>query len=79
MALIWMRLSDLQPEQRFDRAAARALELVADAQQLGATNPGIRGGIPGSDPIWGAYMPNTLPNWATKFYLDALLVERRRS
>jgi hypothetical protein len=79
MALIWMRLSDLEPEQRFDRAAVRALELVADAQLLGESNPGIRGGIPGSDPIWGAYMHFTLPNWATKFYLDALLAERRRT
>ncbi len=78
MALIWMRLADLEPDARLEQAAALALELVADAQALGQANPGIRGGVPGSDPIWGAYMPNTLPNWATKFYLDALLAQGRR-
>ncbi len=33
----------------------------------------LRGGIPGSDPIWGDYIPLALPNWAVKFYIDALL------
>jgi hypothetical protein len=79
MALVWMRLADLESDERLDRAAARALELVGDAQLLRESNPGIRGGIPGSDPIWGAYMHHTLPNWATKFYLDGLLAEGRRS
>lgn len=78
MALVWMQLADLEPDRRFELAARRALDLVGDAQSLRQSNPGIRGGIPGSDPIWGGYMPSTLPNWATKFYLDALLTAGRR-
>ncbi len=35
----------------------------------------ISGGIPGSFPIWGRYKPFSYPNWATKFYIDALLLE----
>jgi Beta-L-arabinofuranosidase, GH127 len=78
MALIWMRLAEIEQDPRFDLAARRVLELVGDAQAVRQRNPGIRGGIPGSDPIWGSYMPSTLPNWAAKFYIDALLTARRR-
>jgi hypothetical protein len=35
----------------------------------------IRGGVTGSKPVWGAYMPYRLPNWAAKFTLDALFQE----
>ena len=30
--------------------------------------------MPGSFPVWGSYMRFGLPNWAAKFYLDALLL-----
>ncbi|MGF1595582.1 MAG: hypothetical protein ACFCVK_01410 [Acidimicrobiales bacterium] len=36
--------------------------------------PEIRGAIKGSHPIWGRYAPLGYPNWATKFFLDALLL-----
>jgi hypothetical protein len=35
-----------------------------------------RGAIPGSFPIWGRYEPFAFPNWATKFFCDALLLEK---
>ena len=39
----------------------------------------VRGGIKGSHPIWGsrqgAYSRFTYLNWATKFFIDALLLE----
>ncbi|HQI74539.1 MAG TPA: glycosyltransferase [Candidatus Pacearchaeota archaeon] len=36
----------------------------------------ILGAISGSDPINGTYMPNSYPNWAEKFFLDALFLEQ---
>lgn len=33
------------------------------------------GGIKGSYPIWGEYMRLRYPNWATKFFIDALLIK----
>jgi uncharacterized protein YyaL (SSP411 family) len=33
------------------------------------------GGLPGSWPVWGQYMRFALPNWAAKFFLDALVLE----
>ncbi|MGH2874310.1 MAG: hypothetical protein ACRDL5_17860, partial [Solirubrobacteraceae bacterium] len=35
----------------------------------------VSGGLPGSNPVWGPYMRFSLPNWAAKFLLDALLLQ----
>jgi hypothetical protein len=35
---------------------------------------GKKGGVFGSEPIFGKYMPWKQPNWAVKFYLDACLL-----
>ncbi|MBC8072612.1 MAG: hypothetical protein IAG13_30100, partial [Deltaproteobacteria bacterium] len=40
------------------------------------TDAETRGAIKGSHPIWGGYSPFTYPNWATKFFVDALLLAR---
>ena len=46
------------------------------AQDLRHRDPGIRGGIPGSSPIGGDYIQYALPNWAAKFFIDALCAKR---
>jgi hypothetical protein len=33
------------------------------------------GGIKGSHPVNGGYHPWQYPNWATKFYADALMMD----
>ena len=35
----------------------------------------MRGAIPGSSPIRGAYSRFEFPNWAAQFFADALLME----
>jgi hypothetical protein len=35
----------------------------------------VRGGIAGSLPIWGDYSRFEYPNWAAKFFADALLMD----
>jgi len=76
LALLWWHLYRRFGEGVFREAALRALALVKAAQPLGNPNPGIRGGIAGSDPIWGGYISFAFPNWAAKFFVDALLTER---
>lgn len=73
MALVWLRLHELEPDPRLTAAADRVLDLVGAAQQLRSASSGIRGGIPGSDPVWGDYIQFGLPNWAAKFFIDALI------
>jgi folate-dependent phosphoribosylglycinamide formyltransferase PurN len=75
MALIWLRLHALDPEPLLLNAALKAIDEVKRAQPMTHPNPGIRGGIPGSNPIWGDYIRLGLPNWAAKFFIDALLTK----
>ena len=77
MALIWFRLAALDRDARFINAAIKAIELVKRAQPMESHDPGIRGGIPGSAPIWGDYLYMALPNWAAKFYVDALIAKQQ--
>lgn len=35
----------------------------------------VRGAIPGSAPMWGAYSRFEFPNWAAKFFADALMMD----
>lgn len=75
MALIWCKLDELEPDARLVSAAALAIDEVKKAQMLDSPNPGLRGGIPGSYPVWGDYIPMALPNWAAKFFIDSLLAK----
>jgi folate-dependent phosphoribosylglycinamide formyltransferase PurN len=77
MALIWFRLYRRFKDPRYVSAAFKALDLVKAAQPMTNSDPGILGGIPGSDPVWGAYISNRIPNWAAKFFIDALIEKRR--
>jgi len=75
MALIWFELYEMEGDIRFLNAGHKALNLVKAAQDLDNPNTGLRGGIGGSDPIWGSYIRNALPNWAAKYFLDAMLTK----
>ena len=77
MALIWFRLYSLTRNLRLVNAALKAIDLVKLAQPMRNPNPGLFGGIPGSDPIHGSYIEGAVPNWAAKYFIDALLEKRR--
>lgn len=74
MAELWLTLHGMEPDADFREAARHALNIVKQTQSLDNPNPAIRGGIPGSNPIWGAYIFMGLPNWAAKFFVDAMLL-----
>ncbi len=73
MALVWFELHRLDADPALVSSACKAIGLVERAQNMTSSDPGIRGGIGGSDPIWGGYVSLAIPNWAAKFYIDALL------
>ena len=76
LSLIWMRLHALGGEPIFLTSALRGIEAVK-ASQARVASADVSGAIPGSDPLWGAYVPLAYPNWASKFFIDALLAKRR--
>ena len=73
MALVYFILARLSPESDYAKAANQLLDYVISTQNLTARNDGVRGGIAGSYPVWGAYTPLAYPNWAAKFFIDAML------
>lgn len=79
MAINWLRLSKIAGEASFVDCAVRANRFNMRLQDCEAANPGIRGGLKGSHPLDGDYMTWRYPNWAAKFFMDALMLEQFRS
>jgi hypothetical protein len=74
MGIIWARLYNSNHDELFRRSAESALRYVRSWQDITTSNRDVRGAIKGSQPVWGAYSRMTFPNWATKFFLDAMLL-----
>jgi hypothetical protein len=79
LAGLLLELHRRSPEPRYAEAAIALNRFVGSTQSLASSNPGIRGGVKGSHPVWGGYMTYSYPNWAAKFFADALLAEERLS
>ena len=77
MSIVWLRLFELTNEERYAQAALEMNATIKTIQDTRSRHPGIKGGIKGSDPIYGGYMPMCYLNWATKFFADALILETR--
>ena len=75
MSIIWQKLFIATKEQKFLDAAKKSNYYMKTIQNLNSSNPGIKGGIPGAFPIYGWYAPFCFPNWAAKFFADALMLE----
>lgn len=75
MAINWMKLYEQLGDIRYLNAAMKLLDQVKMTQSLNSPNPGIRGAIGGSFPLWGGYERLGYPNWAAKFFVDALLLQ----
>jgi uncharacterized protein YyaL (SSP411 family) len=73
MALLWLRLYEMTGKEAYLLAARKAITYVARVQNLETSNPNIRAAIAGSHPIYGRYARFKYPNWAAKFFVDALL------
>jgi hypothetical protein len=71
--LLWTRLARISRDMALAAAADQAMEFLKATQDLNSRNPGLRGGIRGSFPVNGAYCRYRLPNWATKFFIDAVI------
>lgn len=76
MALVWLRLHGRDEDTGFLEAALRAIDSAKGAQVMLRGIGNAAGAIPGSHPLWGAYLPLTYPNWATKYFADALFAKR---
>lgn len=75
VSISWLRLFEMTQDKKYLSAAKKMNYYLKTTQNLKSNNKGIHGGIKGSQPIYGGYMGFTYPNWAAKFFVDALLLE----
>lgn len=76
MAINWFRLSRLTGARELEWHAKRANRFNLSLHDIHHSDEAIRGGVKGSHPINGGYMTWRYPNWAAKFFMDALMFER---
>jgi hypothetical protein len=82
IAVVLHRLARELPDSGYREVAGRLIADVSAVQQSltgrasrrASSRPTV-GGVPGSFPLWGDYVRFGLPNWAAKFFLDALMLE----
>lgn len=75
LAEAWLRLAHVTGESRYREAGSAAIDYLKRAHDRAASEPGIRGGLAGSLPGDGPYVPHQYPNWAAKYFVDALLLD----
>jgi hypothetical protein len=77
MAICWLRLAQLTGELSLKEHAVRANRFNMSIQDLATGDANVRGALKGSHPINGEYMTYKYPNWATKFFMDGLMLEQQ--
>jgi hypothetical protein len=75
LAINWFRLARITGEKRFEAFASASNRFNMRVQNLNEINPRLAGGLKGSHPVDEEYMTWRYPNWAAKFFADALMLE----
>lgn len=74
IAICLMRWYEINGDLRLLNAASKLIEFVNRTQSQKPAFGPLNGSVTGSKPIWGKYMMGRYPNWAAKFYADALML-----
>jgi hypothetical protein len=75
LALVWMKIYRENNDSRFVNSAFKMVDLVKALQNMISIIPGIKGAIKGTFPVNGSYSWLKYPNWAAKFFADALMLK----
>jgi len=76
LSIVWAGQFARTADPRYEAAARSALGFVKSHHRVDDPTPALQGAVAGSFPVWGRYAPLSYPNWAAKFFVDALLLER---
>ena len=76
-SIVWSELFMLTGEERYRVAARRVNRYLMARHDIRNPDLRLRGGVAGSWPVWGEYGRLRILNWATKFFVDALSLEKR--
>lgn len=81
ISIIWLKLYSLTKEKKYFEVAKRMNLFLKTTQIISGASDDVKGAIKGSYPIYGdilrkeGYSRMAYLNWATKFFVDALLEE----
>lgn len=75
-SIVWSELFELTGKTAYRDAARKINRYLMCRHDISSPSPSIRGGLAGSWPVWGDYGKFLVLNWATKFFIDALLLEK---
>ncbi len=75
IAIVCYRLADYTGNLKFQQKADQLVDYLKGLQVLDSRNSALNGAIAGSFPLFGEYMTSGFPNWATKYFLDALMLQ----
>jgi len=76
-SIVWSMLYELTGDKAYRKARESVNRYLMSRHNITGNDPVLRGGVFGSWPFWGEYGKNTVLNWATKFFIDALLLEEK--
>ncbi len=77
LSIVWMKLYEITGNLGYLESAFRMLNFIKTLQNIKIKKKGIRGGIKGAFPTYGSYSMFKYPNWAAKFFADALMMKMR--
>lgn len=77
LAIVLFELYRASSDLQYLNTALHLLDDVSKTQDVRHRRTEFAGAIKGSRPVYGRYAPLQYPNWATKFYVDALLAKQR--
>lgn len=77
ISIIWNKIAHYSGNNEYAETAMKMNKLLMSLQRrdIKQDNNNTMGAISGSYPLWGRYEPFAYPNWATKYYADALMME----
>ncbi|MDQ3100278.1 MAG: glycoside hydrolase family 127 protein [Bacteroidota bacterium] len=74
LTIVWQKLHKITSDPKYALAANRSIKWLKAVQAMSFKGPiDAKGAITGSFPLWGRYEKFACPNWAQKYFADALL------
>jgi hypothetical protein len=70
-----LRLSHVTGAASYRKTAESVIQATKQTQNIMTSFLPIKGAVAGTYPLYLSYMPNGFPNWAAKFFADALMMK----
>ena len=79
MSIVWLKIAHYSGNNNYAQTAMKMNTLLINLQNRNIKKESMdtQGALSGSYPFWGRYEPFAFPNWATKYFADAMILEEK--